>query len=88
MTTEKEKMQRQEDHDMLVEVKATLESGLRALNDKFDTFKIGHNDHESRIRVAEKQIDEAKGAITGLKWVIGVISALASAAFYLFGGHR
>lgn len=61
----------EKDHDLLIRVHETVQNLSNVMTSKF-------TDHEGRLRVIEKDLDSAKGAIGLMKIAIGLLSAVAA----------
>jgi hypothetical protein len=61
----------EKDHDLLIRVHETVQNISSVMTSKFA-------DHEGRLRVIEKDLDSAKGAIGLMKISIGLLTAIAA----------
>lgn len=53
------------DHDILVDLSARFDAFASEMRDKVNTFLDGHRDHETRIRLLEKDSFDFKGQMKG-----------------------
>jgi hypothetical protein len=59
------------DHDLLIRI----DEKLNNLNDSNKKIEERLTDHETRLRVEEKHSESQDGAISALKWALGIFSA-------------
>ena len=83
---ELEKLQR-EDHDLLLKLHGKIDTLITLQRNTGNDLA----DHEVRIRAAEKESTSLRGTITGIRWVLGGVAAVAGIVepivlFYLTKG--
>lgn len=85
--TELEKLQR-EDHDLLLKLHGKIDT-LITLQQSTGTDLA---DHEARIRSLDKENNDLKGTVRGIRWALGGVGALIGIVepfilFYLSRGN-
>lgn len=68
------------DHDLLIRLDQKLDSHIAEVRQNNANFTFNATDHETRIRVLERDADQQKGTIRTLKYILtalGVVAAIA-----------
>lgn len=71
------------DHDLLVRLDENVnavKNDIKQLHDSFDGIV---SDHETRLRLLEKDIDSARGALVLTRIMIGILAAAIASVWYL-----
>ena len=68
-----------QDHDLLIRVDEKVSELKKMLADRLD-------DHEARLRIVEKDIDDAKGQVKGIASTVKIIYGMLALLATAFGG--